>query len=50
MTNGVTQTSSAASVDNDVIVNVNDYDNDKPERTCCPKEIKVCVTIKLKDD
>lgn len=48
MRNEVTQ--AVTNVDNDVVVNVTDYDEDKPKDTCCPKEIQVCVTIKLKED
>lgn len=38
----------AVTNDNDVTVNVTDYD--EPKKTCCPKEVQVCVTIKLNED
>lgn len=41
--------SANANSDNDVIVNLNDYDNTS-QAACCPKEIQVKITIKLKED
>lgn len=48
MGNEVIQTASATS-DNDVVINVNDYE-DKPSQSCCVKELQICVTVKLKED